>query len=154
MKTESYILDDIDKLIIQMLMDNPKISLAVISQNVGISTTTVHQRVKKLEQAGVIETSVTLLNPRRVGYKVVSFVGIYLDQPSHSKETIQVLEGINEVVEVHYITGNYTLFIKVLCVDNDHLMEVLSRIQTLKGVTRTETFISLEQRIDRQLKLK
>ena len=67
MKTESYILDDIDKLIIQMLMDNPKISLAVISQNVGISTTTVHQRVKKLEQAGVIETSVTLLNPRRVG---------------------------------------------------------------------------------------
>ena len=148
-----YQLDSVDKEIIYMLMDNAKTSLAHISKNVGISTTAVHQRIKKLEQAGIIENSVSFLNPKKVGYKVVSYIGVFLEQPSHYKDAITALQQINEVVEAHYTTGNYTIFLKVLCRDNDHLMQILNKIQKLKGVTRTETFISLEQSINRQLKV-
>ena len=148
-----YHLDKIDKEIIYMLMDNAKTSLAQISENVGISTTAVHQRIKKLENAGVMENSISFLNPRKIGYKVVSYIGVFLEQPSHYQDAIKALKDINEVVEAHYTTGNYTIFLKVLCKDNDHLMQILNKIQKLKGVTRTETFISLEQSISRQLKV-
>ena len=149
----SYHLDSVDKKIIYMLMDNAKTSLAHISKNVGISTTAVHQRIKKLEHAGVIENSISFLNPRKIGYKVVSYIGVFLDQPSHYHDAINALKDVNEVVEAHYTTGNYTIFLKVLCRDNDHLMQILNKLQKLKGVTRTETFISLEQSINRQLKV-
>ncbi len=148
-----YHLDSVDKEIIYMLMDNAKTSLAHISKNVGISTTAVHQRIKKLESAGVIENSISFLNPRKIGYKVVSYIGVFLDQPSHYPDVIKALKNVNEVVEAHYTTGNYTIFLKVLCKDNDHLMEILNTLQKLNGVTRTETFISLEQSINRQLKV-
>ena len=148
-----YQLDTIDKQIIYMLIDNAKTSLAHISKNVGISTTAVHQRIKKLENAGVIENSVSFLNPKKIGYRVVSYIGVYLDQPGYYQELVKALKAINEVVEAHYTTGNYTVFLKVLCTDNDHLMTILNQIQKLKGVTRTETFISLEQSINRQLKV-
>lgn len=149
----TYQLDTIDKEIIYMLMDNAKTSLAHISKNVGISTTAVHQRIKKLEQAGVIENSVSFLNPKKIGYSVVSYVGVYLEKPSHYQEAVKAMQDINEIVEAHYTTGNYTIFLKVLCIDNDHLMQILNKVQQLKGVTRTETFISLEQSISRQLKV-
>lgn len=149
----SYHLDSVDKEIIYMLIDNAKTSLAHISKNVGISTTAVHQRIKKLEQAGIIENSISFLNPKKIGYKVVSYIGVFLDQPSHYHDAIKALKDVNEVVEAHYTTGNYTIFLKVLCRDNDHLMEILNKLQKLKGVTRTETIISLEQSINRQLKV-
>ena len=154
MKTSTiYPLDTVDKKIIDMLMDNAKTSLAIISKEIGISTTAVHQRIKKLEQAGVIENSISFLNPKKIGYKVVSYIGVFLDQPSHYQDAIKALKEVNEVVEAHYTTGNYTVFLKVFCIDNDHLMQILNKIQKLKGVTRTETFISLEQSISRQLKV-
>ncbi|AZI66511.1 winged helix-turn-helix transcriptional regulator [Kaistella daneshvariae] len=148
-----YHLDNIDKQIIYMLMDNAKTSLAHISKNVGISTTAVHQRIKKLEQAGVIENSISFLNPRKIGFNVVSYIGVFLEQPSHYHDAVKALQDVNEVVEAHYTTGNYTIFLKVLCRDNDHLMQILNKLQKLKGVTRTETFISLEQSINRQLRV-
>jgi Lrp/AsnC family transcriptional regulator for asnA, asnC and gidA len=148
-----YLLDAIDKQIIHMLMDNAKTSLAHIAKNVGISTTAVHQRIKKLEQAGVIENSISFLNVRKIGYKVVAYIGVFLEQPSRYPDAVKALKEVREVVEAHYTTGNYTIFLKVLCRDNDHLMEILNKIQKLKGVTRTETFISLEQSISRQLKV-
>lgn len=106
-----------------------------------------------MEQAEVIENSISFLNPKKIGYKVISYIGVFLDQPSHYPDMVKALRDINEVVEAHYTTGNYTIFLKVLCKDNDHLMQILSKIQKLKGVTRTETFISLEQGIYRQLKV-
>jgi len=150
---ESYLLDPTDKKIVQLLMDNAKTSLSHISSHVGISTTAVHQRIKKLENAGIIENSISFLNPRKIGYKVTSFMGIFLDQPSNYSEIVKSLEDVKEIVEAHYTTGDYTIFLKVLAKDNDHLMEVLSKIQKLKGVMRTETFISLEQSIQRQLQV-
>jgi len=150
---ESYQLDSTDKKIVQLLMDNAKTSLSHISSHVGISTTAVHQRIKKLENAGIIENSISFLNPRKIGYKVTSFMGIFLDQPSNYSEIVKSLEDVKEVVEAHYTTGDYTIFLKVLAKDNDHLMEILNKIQKLKGVMRTETFISLEQSIQRQLQV-
>ena len=101
----------------------------------------------------MIENSISFLNPKKIGYKVVSYIGVFLDQPSHYHDAIKALKDVNEVVEAHYTTGNYTIFLKVLCRDNDHLMEILNKLQKLKGVTRTETIISLEQSINRQLKV-
>jgi Lrp/AsnC family transcriptional regulator, regulator for asnA, asnC and gidA len=149
----NYHLDETDKQIIYMLVDNAKTSLAIISSQVGISTTAVHQRIKKLEHAGVIENSVSFLNPRKIGYKVICFIGVFLDKPSYYQDAIKALNNINEVVEAHYTTGNYTILLKVLCIDNDHLMEILNQLQKLDGVTRTETFLSLEQSISRQLRV-
>lgn len=149
----NYHLDAIDKEIIYMLMDNAKTSLAHISKHVGISTTAVHQRIKKLEGAGVMENSVSFLNPKKIGYNVVSFIGVYLDQPTQYQDIIESLKEVNEVVETHCITGNYSLFLKVLCKSNEHLMDVLNKVQKYKGVIRTETYISLEQPIGRQLKV-
>lgn len=146
-------LDNIDKRIIQHLTSSRKSPLAVIAKEIGISTTAVHQRVKKLEQAKIIENDVSIINPRVLGYKVVSYIGVYLEKPSHYKEAIEALKKVDEVLEAHYTTGNYTIFLKVICRDNDHLMEILSKLQTLKGVTRTETIISLEQSINRQLNI-
>lgn len=153
MKQEEYILDEIDKHIIQMLMDSDKNPLAVISQKVGISTTGVHQRVKKLEQADVIETAASILNPRRIGYKVSCFVGIYVNRSNETDNVMDHLKGINEVVEAHYVTGSYTLLVKLVCKDNDHLMSILRQIQNVEGITRTETLISLGQEVGRQLKI-
>lgn len=149
----AYQLDEVDKKIIDLLMDNGKSSLVLISKNVGISTTAVHQRIKKLEQAEVIENSISFLNPRKIGFKVISYIGVFLEKPDHYQEAIKAFNNINEVVEAHCTTGNYTVFLKVLCRDNDHLMQILNKIQKLKGVARTETFISLEQSINRQLKV-
>lgn len=150
---EIYQLDEMDRKIIYFLMNKKKMSLAEIAQEVKISTTAVHQRVKKLENAKVIENSVSILNTRKIGYKVVSFVGIYLDQPGKTNEIIRALSEIREVVEAHYVTGNYSIMVKLICVDNDLFMSVLSTIQSLKGVLRTETLISLGQEINRQLQL-
>ncbi|WP_124643138.1 Lrp/AsnC family transcriptional regulator [Amniculibacterium aquaticum] len=148
-----YHLDSVDKKIIYMLMDNAKTSLAIISKEIGISTTAVHQRIKKLEQAGVIENSISFLNPKKIGYKVISYISVYLDQPHYYDSVIRSINTINEVVEAHCTTGNYTVFLKVLCMDNDHLMQILKKLQKLEGITRTETYISLEQSINRQLKV-
>lgn len=152
-KSDVYLLDELDRKIIYYLMDKEKKSLADIAQKVKVSTTAVHQRVKKLENAKVIENSTAILNTRRIGFKVVSFVGIYLDQPGQTMDIIKALENISEVVEAHYVTGNYSIMVKLICIDNDHLMSVLSEIQGLKGVLRTETLISLGQEINRQLQL-
>jgi Lrp/AsnC family transcriptional regulator for asnA, asnC and gidA len=148
-----YQLDSLDKKIIYRLMDNAKTSLASISKEIGISTTAVHQRIKKLEQAGVIENSISFLNPKKIGYKVISYIGVYLDQPDYYDSVIKSIQKINEVVEADCTTGNYTIFLKVICTDNDHLMEILKKLQKLEGITRTETYISLEQSINRQLKV-
>lgn len=153
LQDSAYHLDAIDREIIYMLVDNSKTSLAHIASKVGISTTAVHQRIKKLESAEVIENTIAVLNPRRIGYKVVAFVSVSVIQPSFYTEVVELLRDVKEVVEAHYTTGNHSLFVKVLCKDNDHLMEVLTSIQRIKAVEKTETFISLDQRIDRQLKV-
>jgi Lrp/AsnC family transcriptional regulator for asnA, asnC and gidA len=120
----------------------------------GISGAAVHQRLKKLEKAGVISGSQVILNPKILGFKTVAFIGIYLDKAMRNPEAVQQLKNIPEVIECHYTTGNWSIFAKLLCKDNEHLMELLNKkIQSVKGVSRTETFISLQQQLNRQITL-
>ena len=147
-------LDGIDKMILNAFMEDANIPVSQLAKELAISNTAVHQRIKKLETSGLILSTKTIINPAVLGYSTMSFVGVFMDKSSSYKNVIRSLEAIPEVVEAHFTTGNYGIFLKILCKDNLHLMNVLNKkIQQIDGVTRTETIISLEQNINRQIKL-
>ena len=147
-------IDGIDKEILRYLMDDARKPILQIAAKIGISGAAIHQRLRKLETAGVISGSKFIVNTKVLGYSTMAFVGIYLDKASSNSETVKELRKIPEVLECHYTTGNWSILIKMLCRDNEHLMQLLnSKIQPIGGVSRTETFISLEQQIERQIQL-
>ena len=137
-----------------MLSQNARTSLQNIAEACGMSTGSVHHRIKKLEEEGVIKGSRILVEYSRLGYQTMAYIGIFLEKAGQFREVLQRLEAIPEVVEASFTTGAYSLLTKVYCTDNRHLMQVLSeQIQVIPGVTRTETFISFEHAIDRALKI-
>jgi Lrp/AsnC family transcriptional regulator for asnA, asnC and gidA len=154
MKQKDLHIDGIDKIILKELIADARTPILSIARKVGISGAAIHQRLRKLEASGLISGSNLVLNPKVLGYKTLAFVGIFLDAASKYSAAIKRLKEIPEVIESHYTTGNYAIFIKILCRDNEHLMNLLNKeIQSIKGVARTETFISLDQHINRQIKL-
>jgi Lrp/AsnC family transcriptional regulator for asnA, asnC and gidA len=149
-KNERVVIDGLDKIILRALMRDARKSINEISKTAGISGAAVHQRLKKLEKSG----SQVVINPKILGYKTMAFIGIYLDKAMRNPEAVKQLEKIPEVIECHYTTGHWSVLIKILCEDNEHLMTLLNHeIQTIDGVSRTETFISLNQQIKRQIQL-
>ena len=154
MKVKELHIDGIDKIILKHLMKNARTPILAIAREIGISGAAVHQRLRKLEASGLIAGSKFVINPKVLGFKTLAFVGIFLDTASKYSAAVKRLKEIPEVIESHYTTGNYAIFIKILCKDNEHLMQLLNQeIQSIKGVARTETFISLDQQIERQIKL-
>ncbi len=154
MKTpsEKLKIDGIDKKILRYLMTDARKPILEIARNIGISGAAIHQRLRKLENSGLIAGSKFIINPKIMGYTTMAYIGIYLDKAMSNPTAVKELEKIPEVLECHYTTGNWSILIKVLCRDNEHLMQVLNKnIQQIDGVSRTETFISLEQQIDRQI---
>ena len=150
-KTE---IDGIDKTILRALMKDARTPVLEIARSVGISGAAIHQRLRKIERSGLISGSKFVINPKALGYTTMAFVGIFLDKAKSNSDTIKQLKRIPQVLECHYTTGNWSVLIKILCKDNEHLMSVLNKeIQTISGVSRTETFISLDQQIDRQIKI-
>jgi len=147
-------IDGIDKEILRALMEDARTPILEIARKVGISGAAIHQRLRKLEKSELISGSKFMINPKALGYTTMAFVGIYLDKAMNNPEAVKQLLKIPEVLECHYTTGNWSIFIKILCKDNEHLMHVLNKqIQTIPGVSRTETFVSLQQQIDRQIKV-
>ncbi len=147
-------IDGIDKKILRALMADARTPILEIARNVGISGAAIHQRLKKLEKSGLLAGSKFIINPKILGYTTMAFIGVFLDKAVSNPEAVKQLKKIPEVLECHYTTGNWSVFIKVLCKDNEHLMQVLNKdIQSITGVSRTETFISLDQQIDRQIKI-
>ncbi len=147
-------IDGIDKQILRALMEDARTPILEIARNVGVSGAAIHQRLRKLEKSELISGSKFVINPKVLGYTTMAFVGIYLDKAMNNPDAVKQLQKIPEVLECHYTTGNWSILIKILCKDNEHLMHVLNKeIQTIKGVSRTETFISLNQQIDRQIKI-
>lgn len=137
-----------------MLMKDARTPILEIARNIGISGAAIHQRLRKLEKSGLLVGSKFLIDPKVLGFTTMAYVGIYLDKAMSNPMAVAELEKIPEVLECHYTTGNWSILIKVLCLDNQHLMEVLNKsIQQIPGVSRTETFISLAQQIDRQIQL-
>ncbi|WP_299337396.1 Lrp/AsnC ligand binding domain-containing protein [uncultured Psychroserpens sp.] len=147
-------IDGIDKKILRALMADARTPILEIARLVGISGAAIHQRLRKLEKSGLISGSKFVINPKVLGYTTMAFIGIYLDKAISNPQAVKQLQKIPEVLECHYTTGNWSIFIKVLCKDNEHLMYVLNHdIQSITGVSRTETFISLDQQIERQIKI-
>lgn len=145
-------LDGIDKTILNALMNDARLPISRIAKDIGVSTTAIHQRIKKMERVGLIDGTKTFVNTEMLGYSTTAFIGIYLDRSGNYASVLQDFEKIPEIVESYFITGDYTIFIKILCKDNKHLMDVLNHaIQEINGVVRTETFISLQQQIGRQI---
>ncbi len=156
MKTSNnnLIIDGIDKKILRALMEDARTPVLEIARQVGISGAAIHQRLRKLEKSKLITGSKFVINPQVLGYTTMAFVGIYLDKAISNPQAVKQLQKIPEVLECHYTTGNWSILIKILCKDNSHLMHLLnSQIQSIEGVSRTETFISLDQQIERQIKI-
>lgn len=149
---EKLKIDGIDKQILRYLMADARTPIMEMSRQIGISGAAIHQRLRKLEASGLITGSKFILDPKVLGYTTMAYIGIYLDKAMSNPAAVRQLEKIPEVLECHYTTGNWSILIKVLCRDNEHLMQVLNKeIQQIQGVSRTETFISLDQQIDRQI---
>jgi|TARA_B100001059_G_C17834555_1_gene587030 Lrp/AsnC family transcriptional regulator for asnA, asnC and gidA len=147
-------IDGIDKKILRALMQDARTPVLEIARQVGISGAAIHQRLRKLEKSKLIAGSKFVINPKVLGYTTMAFVGIYLDKAMSNPEAVKQLKKIPEVLECHYTTGNWSILIKILCKDNEHLMHLLNNdIQSIAGVSRTETFISLDQQIERQIKI-
>ena len=147
-------IDGIDKILLNELMKDARVSINLLSKQVGISGAAVHQRLKKLEKSGLIQGSQIMINPKKLGYTTLAFVGIYLDKAMNNPSAVAQLQKINEVLECHYTTGDWSVLVKILCKDNEHLKTLLNnQIQKIAGISRTETFISLDQQIARQIKV-
>ena len=147
-------IDCIDKIIIKRLVEDARTPVLGIAREVGISGAAIHQRLRKLEDSDLMLGSRLILNPKALGYTTMAFIGIHLESAGMYSSAIKKLKEIPEVVESHYTTGNWAIFIKILCKNNEDLMFLLNNdIQRIKGVSRTETFISLDQQINRQIKI-
>jgi len=120
MKEQTVKIDGIDKLILNQLMQDARTPILSIAREVGISGAAIHQRLRKLEASGLISGSKFMINPKVLGFKTLAFVGIFLDSSSKYKEATKRLKEIDEVIESHYTTGNYAIFVKILCRDNEH----------------------------------
>ena len=147
-------IDGLDKQILIELTANSRTPVLEISRKIGISGAAIHQRIKKLNDSGLIAGHQLKINPKVLGYSTLAFIGVYFDKAERNSEAIKKMKKIPEILECHYTTGNWSVLVKVICKNNEHLMALLNKqIQSIEGVSRTETFISLEQQIDRQISI-
>lgn len=152
---DDFRIDNTDQKILSFLIKNARMPFLEIARECGISGAAIHQRVRKMEEAGIIAGSHLVVKPKALGFDVCAFVEIQLSEPNIYSPAIQDLKKMKEVVECHFITGDMSLLLKIYCRDNDHLMQVLiNTIQNIPGVSKTTTFISLDQPIERQVYLK
>lgn len=148
-------IDTLDKKILNIIMKNARIASKDVALECGVSRAAIHQRIQRLIEMKVITGSGYNVNPKALGYNTCTYVGVSLEKGSMYREVVQELEKIPEVVECHFTTGPYSMLIKVYAQDNQHLMELLNdQIQHIAGVTETETLISLEQSMNRQIYIK
>ncbi len=126
-----------------------------IARECGVSGAAIHQRVKRLEANGVITGSRLLVRPQAIGLNICAFISISLSEADKYNEVVAQLRKIPEVVECYFVTGKYTLLVKIYCLDNDHLMEVLlNTVQKIPYILSTDTMIALDEAIDRQVWVK
>lgn len=145
-------LDKTDRQILAILMRDANTPYTDIAKRIHVSGGTIHVRMKKLRQMGIVQSANLQVDYSKLGYDISAFLGIYLDKSSFYSAVIQELERIPEVVEAHYTTGIYNIFVRIICKDTDHLRSVLyDKLQHIDGIQRTETFISLEESVSRPI---
>lgn len=151
---ENLKIDNVDLKILEILMQDAKKPYTEVAKKAFVSGGTVHVRMSKMEEAGVVEKTTLKVNYAKLGYDITAFIGIFLQKSALYEQVMTALKTIPEVVSIHYTTGNYSMFVKIHCKDTNHLKVVLhDKIQQIDGIERTETMISLEESLDRSLNL-
>ena len=147
-------LDAIDSRILRLLINNARMPFLEIARECGISGAAIHQRIRKLEDWGVIRGSRLVVDPKLLGFDVCAYINISLQDPMLMNQTMERLKQIPEIVECHFITGTYVMLVKLYCVDNEHLMKtIFDSVLRIQGVTTTQTYISLNEAFSRQVNL-
>ncbi|HYK56936.1 MAG TPA: Lrp/AsnC ligand binding domain-containing protein [Flavisolibacter sp.] len=147
-------IDKLDLQIIQQLMHDAGVSYAEMGKKLFVSAGTIHVRIKKLQEAGIINGMKFHVDLKKLGYDVIAFIGIYLEKSSLYDTVAKDLKKIPEIVRMNYTTGNYSIFAEVVCKDIGQLRTILhDELQKIKGIERTETFISLEESLNRNVKV-
>lgn len=153
MKNENiHNIDELDKKILSILTKNARIPFLEVARECDVSGAAIHQRVQRLTKMGIISGSQFNIDPKKLSFNTCAYIGIFLDNAAMFHDVSGRLTKVPEIVQCHYTTGQYSMFVKVYTKDNEHLRKVLAdKIQAIPGIMRTETFISLEVLVDRQL---
>lgn len=151
---ENFHLDSLDRRILKLLMKNARRPYLEVARQCGVSGAAIHQRVQKMIDEKILSGSQVVLDHKRMGYITCAFIGIQVNlthERTH-EEVFQRIMEIPEIVECHHITGKYSLLVKIYAKSNEHLKKILvEKIQSIREITSTETFISLEEGFTRQL---
>lgn len=149
---KNFDIDNVDLKILSLLMQDANMPYTEVGKKAYVSGGTVHVRMRKMEELGIVKGAQLNIDYAKIGWDITAFLGIYLDKSSLYSQVAEELRKIPEVVNIHYTTGNYSIFAKIICRDTQHLREVLhDKIQKVGGIQRTETFISLDESINRPL---
>jgi Lrp/AsnC family transcriptional regulator, regulator for asnA, asnC and gidA len=147
-------LDKLDLQIIDHMQENAEISYADLGKKLFVSGGTIHVRIKKLQEIGIVKGTKLKVDIKAMGYDVIAFIGVYLEKSSLYDQVAKELRKIPEIIRVNYTTGNYSMFAEIVCKDINQLKFVLhDELQKIKGIERTETFISLEESFGRNVKV-
>jgi len=147
-------IDELDRKILALITKNARIPYLEVARECKVSGAAIHQRIQRLSKIGVLTGSEFRIDPKKIGFATCAYVGIFLDSASLYPEVVEKLRTIPEITQCHYITGGYSIFIKIFTRDNEDLKHLLvDKVQAIPGISRTETFISLEESFNRQLPL-
>ncbi len=148
-------IDQLDEKILKLITKNARIPFLEVARECGVSGAAIHQRVQRLLNIGVVKGSEFIVSPQKLGYNTCAYMGIYLEKAKYHNEVVAALRSIPEVVECHYTTGQYAIFVKIQTKTNKHLKRLIDHeLQDVEGIARTETFISLEMDFKRQVPIK
>lgn len=154
MQPRNYEIDNTDLRILHLLCEDAFLPYTEIARKVNVAPGTVHVRMKKMEDAGIVKKPQLQLDLSLIGWDITAFIGVFLTKSEMYYKVVRELRKIPEVLSCHYTTGTYSLFLKIICRDTKHLREVLhDKLQKIEGIARTETLISLEESFQRPLTL-
>lgn len=144
-------LDKLDKQILRLIAEDARIPFLEVARACNVSGAAIHQRIQKLTHLGILKGSQFVIDPEKIGYETCAYIGLNLKNPENFDSVVEELKNIPEVVECHYTTGDFDMFIKIYAVNNHHLLNIIhDKLQPL-GLSRSETIISFNSAIDRQL---
>ncbi|MFD2541572.1 Lrp/AsnC family transcriptional regulator [Lacinutrix gracilariae] len=146
-------LDEIDHQILDMLIENTRVPFTDIAKKLLISAGTVHVRVKKMEDAGIIKGSSLTLDYKKLGYSFIAYVGVFLKNTSQTKFVLERINEISNVTVAHITTGKFNIFCKIRAKNTEHAKDIIFKLDDIEGIYRTETMISLEESINDKKRL-
>ena len=146
-------LDSLDKKILHLIAEDARIPFLEVARACNVSGAAIHQCIQKLTSLGILKGSQFIIDPEKIGYETCAYIGLFLKNPEKFDEVVEALRQIPEVVECHYTTGGFDMFIKIYAFNNHHLLNIIhDKLQPL-GLSRSETIISFNAAINRQLPL-